>query len=104
MTVSVDRIDSSKGYVPGNVQLVCKWVNLAKQDYSNDDMEAVLREAFSAYQQYQQFLENHAHMLQYDKIDERCPDCGLRHEGRCGFREYKDPPHVKKPKPHPGVR
>jgi len=43
-TVSVDRIDSSKGYVPGNVQLVCKWVNLAKQDYSNEDMLAVLKE------------------------------------------------------------
>lgn len=47
-TVSVDRINSSKGYIPGNVQLVCKWVNLAKQDASNQDMKDVLLEAFKA--------------------------------------------------------
>lgn len=28
--VSVDRIDSSKGYIAGNVQLVCNWANRAK--------------------------------------------------------------------------
>jgi hypothetical protein len=43
-TVSVDRIDSSEGYVPNNVQLVCKWVNLAKQDHTNADMLAIIEE------------------------------------------------------------
>lgn len=47
-TISVDRIDSSKGYVPGNVQLVCKWVNLAKQDGSNKEMKQIIAEAFEA--------------------------------------------------------
>ncbi len=32
--MSIDRIDSSKGYVPGNVQLVCKFVNLGKSGHS----------------------------------------------------------------------
>ena len=31
-TASLDRIDSSKGYVEGNVQWVHKWVNLMKSD------------------------------------------------------------------------
>lgn len=43
-TVSIDRIDSSKGYVEGNIQLVCRWVNLAKGRFSNAAMRDVLRE------------------------------------------------------------
>lgn len=35
-TVSLDRIDSSKGYVVGNIQLVCTAVNKMKQEYSED--------------------------------------------------------------------
>jgi hypothetical protein len=35
-TASIDRIDSDKGYVVGNVQLVHKDVNMAKQQYSQD--------------------------------------------------------------------
>ncbi len=35
-TASLDRIDSTKGYVKGNVQWVHKDVNWMKQDYSND--------------------------------------------------------------------
>lgn len=35
-TASLDRIDSSKGYVKGNVQWVHKDVNWMKQDYSTD--------------------------------------------------------------------
>lgn len=35
-TVSLDRIDSSKGYVEGNVQLICSAVNKMKQDYTED--------------------------------------------------------------------
>ena len=34
-TMSVDRIDSSKGYVEGNVQLVCQFVNRGKNDTDN---------------------------------------------------------------------
>lgn len=33
-TVSIDRIDSSEGYLKGNVQLLHKDVNMAKQQYS----------------------------------------------------------------------
>ncbi len=36
-TVSIDRIDSSKGYVEGNVQLVCKFCNLGKNTHSNQE-------------------------------------------------------------------
>lgn len=35
-TASLDRIDSSKGYVEGNVQIVHKHVNMMKQAYSNE--------------------------------------------------------------------
>jgi hypothetical protein len=35
-TVSLDRVDSSKGYVVGNVQLVCAAINKMKQDYSEE--------------------------------------------------------------------
>jgi hypothetical protein len=40
--VSLDRIDSSFGYIESNVQLVCKWVNLAKSNASNTDMIEVI--------------------------------------------------------------
>jgi len=35
-TVSIDRIDSSEGYLKGNVQLLHKDVNMAKQQYGQD--------------------------------------------------------------------
>ena len=35
-TASIDRIDSDKGYVIGNVQLVHKDVNMAKQQFSQE--------------------------------------------------------------------
>jgi hypothetical protein len=35
-TVSLDRIDSSIGYVVGNIQLVCAAVNKMKQEYTQD--------------------------------------------------------------------
>ena len=37
-TVSVDRIDSSKGYIQGNVELVCLCINYAKNSFSKDEM------------------------------------------------------------------
>ena len=30
--ISLDRIDSTKGYIPGNVQWVCKYINIMKSD------------------------------------------------------------------------
>lgn len=36
--VSIDRIDSSIGYEVGNVQLVCKAVNVMKNELGNDDL------------------------------------------------------------------
>lgn len=35
---SLDRIDSSKGYVLGNVQFVSQMANFAKRDVSHDEM------------------------------------------------------------------
>jgi hypothetical protein len=41
-SASVDRICSNGGYVPGNVQLLCKWVNRAKNNMSNSQFRQVL--------------------------------------------------------------
>lgn len=35
-TASLDRIDSSKGYIPGNVQWVHKDINIMKNKFDND--------------------------------------------------------------------
>lgn len=35
-TVSLDRIDSDKGYIVGNIQLVCAAINKMKQEYPED--------------------------------------------------------------------
>lgn len=35
-TVSIDRVDSEEGYLQGNIQLLHKDVNMAKQQYSQD--------------------------------------------------------------------
>jgi len=32
---SIDRIDNNKGYIKGNVRLLCHWVNNAKSTYSD---------------------------------------------------------------------
>lgn len=41
-SMSVDRIDSSQGYIPGNVQLVCQFINTAKRHFSNADVLSFL--------------------------------------------------------------
>ena len=41
-SISVDRVDSELGYAKGNVQLVCKWVNLAKGSHSNIEFGELL--------------------------------------------------------------
>jgi len=40
---SLDRKDSSKGYVPGNIQVVLEWVNQAKARYTQRQFKAKLR-------------------------------------------------------------
>ena len=35
--ISIDRIDSSKGYVPGNVQLVCAIINCMKNEHPQEE-------------------------------------------------------------------
>lgn len=42
-TASLDRIDSSEGYVNGNVQWVHKWVNLLKADLKESDLFSIVR-------------------------------------------------------------
>ena len=46
-TASLDRIDSTKGYVEGNVQWVHKMVNMCKQHYCQEDFidmcEAIIK-------------------------------------------------------------
>lgn len=41
---SLDRIDSNKGYVEGNVQLICMMLNLGKSDSEHDEFKDVLKE------------------------------------------------------------
>jgi hypothetical protein len=40
-TASLDRIDSTKGYVPGNVQWLHRDVNLMKMDFTTDEFVAM---------------------------------------------------------------
>ena len=46
-TASLDRIDSSLGYIPGNVQFVSVIANYAKRDFQEEELfefcEAVVR-------------------------------------------------------------
>ena len=42
-TASLDRIDSSLGYVEGNVQWVHKMVNMCKQQYSQEEFLSMCR-------------------------------------------------------------
>jgi hypothetical protein len=37
ITASLDRIDSSKGYMPGNIQWVHKYINISKMAHSQED-------------------------------------------------------------------
>jgi len=43
-SASIDRIDSSKGYIPENVQLVCKCINLMKNQNKDIDIKNFLDE------------------------------------------------------------
>jgi hypothetical protein len=43
MIVSVDRIDSSKGYIPGNIQMVTAQVNFGKSDFTQEEFDEMCR-------------------------------------------------------------
>jgi hypothetical protein len=43
-SISIDRIDSKRGYLVGNVQLVCQFINLGKNRHTNDEVKAFLKE------------------------------------------------------------
>jgi hypothetical protein len=45
---SIDRIDSSKGYTPDNCRVVLWIINQAKNDISEDDFQAALRQVAEA--------------------------------------------------------
>lgn len=48
MKASLDRIDSSKGYIEGNVEFVCSAINLAKNNFSKEAMVSFLRETIAS--------------------------------------------------------
>jgi len=39
---SIDRIDSTVGYTPANSRLVCNWYNLAKSNFDEQEMHALI--------------------------------------------------------------
>lgn len=41
---SLDRIDSSKGYIEGNVEFVCTAINYAKNSFTREEMKEFLSE------------------------------------------------------------
>ena len=45
---SLDRIDSSKGYVIGNLEFVCCGINFAKNNFTKKDMTSFLNEIMSS--------------------------------------------------------
>jgi hypothetical protein len=47
--VTMDRIDSSRGYEPGNVWLLCDWANRAKTDMTRDQALAFARGIFRVF-------------------------------------------------------
>jgi hypothetical protein len=40
---TIDRIDSSKGYIRGNIQLACWWPNMSKGNLSSDQFFALCK-------------------------------------------------------------
>ena len=46
--ISLDRIDSSKGYIKGNVHFTCQAINLAKRNLPHEDMMALIQEIKNA--------------------------------------------------------
>ncbi len=46
-SVSIDRIDSSKGYTKDNVQFVCDWANISKGILSQEDYKSFIIKAYN---------------------------------------------------------
>jgi hypothetical protein len=42
-SISIDRIDSNKGHIHGNIQLICKALNLAKGRHDNNELIEFIR-------------------------------------------------------------
>jgi hypothetical protein len=42
--VSIDRIDSTKGHIKGNVQLVCRFYNIGKSNKSDGEAKSIITE------------------------------------------------------------
>ena len=42
--VSIDRIDSTKGHIKGNVQLVCQFYNIGKREKPDSDCQSLIQE------------------------------------------------------------
>ena len=45
---SLDRIDSSKGYIEGNVEFVCSAINLGKNNFTKEAMVSFLQETMAS--------------------------------------------------------
>jgi hypothetical protein len=43
-SVSIDRINSEIGYVRGNIQLVCSFINLGKNKFSNNEVISLIND------------------------------------------------------------
>lgn len=56
-TASLDRIDSSKGYIENNVQWVHKWINVMKSDFTQDEFLEIC-ERITCYQKEKALNEN----------------------------------------------
>lgn len=55
---SVDRIDNTKGYVPGNIQICSRFANFGKCSYPNEKMDPIIeqiREGFASDKKWWKF-------------------------------------------------
>lgn len=48
LSPSIDRVDGTKGYLKGNIQIVCSWYNIAKNEYTDAQMLAFCRAVVDA--------------------------------------------------------
>lgn len=46
---TVDRIDSNKGYVKRNIQIIPKWLNSAKNVHSMEDLNKIIEEYYKTH-------------------------------------------------------
>jgi len=41
--MSLDRVDNSKGYIPGNVRIISRWANLKKSSMTIEELERIIK-------------------------------------------------------------